>query len=84
MGSPDFFLYAKHLSVSLEIPLKDFRGQGSPYSLVPRPFLHGWGERGEGRKGLVNNSTLTRIHGCIPAVSVDEGKHECQVGVSRE
>ena len=21
--------------------------------------------------------------GCIPAVSVDEGKHECQVGVSR-
>ena len=25
MGSPDFFLYAKHLSVSLEIPLKDFR-----------------------------------------------------------
>ena len=29
MGSPDFFLYAKHLSVSLEIPLKDFRGQGS-------------------------------------------------------
>jgi len=35
------------------------------------------------RKGLVNNSTLTRIHGCIPAVSVDEGKRECQVGVSR-
>ena len=53
-------------------------------SLVPRPFLCGRGEREEGRKGLVNNSTLTRIHGCIPAVSVDEGKHECQVGVSRE
>ena len=51
---------------------------------VPRPFLCGRGERGEGRKGLVNNSTPTRIHGCIPAVSVDEGKHECQVGVSRE
>jgi len=31
----------------------------------------------------VNNSTPTQIHGCIPAVSVDEGKHECQVGVSR-
>ena len=29
MGSPDFFLYAKHLSVFLEIPLKDFRVQGS-------------------------------------------------------
>ena len=27
MGSPDYFLYAKHMSVSLEIPLKDFRGQ---------------------------------------------------------
>ena len=38
----------------------------------------GWG--GGGR----NNSTLTRIHGCIPAVSVDEGKCECQIGVSRE
>ena len=32
-------------------------------SLVPRPFLCGRGERGEGRKGLVNNSTSTRIHG---------------------
>ena len=53
-------------------------------SLVPRPFLFGRGERWEKRKGLVNNSTLTRIHGCIPAVSVDEGKRECQVGVSRE
>jgi len=32
--------------------------------LVPRPFLCGRGERGEGRKGLVNNSTLTtRIYG---------------------
>ena len=50
-------------------------------SLVPRPFLYGRGERG---KGLVNNSTPTRIHGCIPAVSVDEGKRECKVGVSRE
>ena len=53
-------------------------------SLVPRPFLCGRGERGEGRKSLVNNSTPTRIHGCIPAVSVDEGKCVCQVGVSRE
>ena len=56
----------------------------SEISLVPRPFLYGRGERGERRKGLVNNSTPTRIHGCIPAVSVDEGKRECQVGVSRE
>ena len=31
MGSPDYFLYAKHMSVSLEIPLKDFRGQGPPW-----------------------------------------------------
>ena len=50
-------------------------------SLVPRPFLCGQGERGEGRE---NNSTPTRIHSCIPAVSVDEGKRECQVGVSCE
>ena len=56
----------------------------SSVSLVPRPFLYGRGEKGEGRKGLVNNSTPTQIHGCIPAVSVDEGKRECQVGVSRE
>ena len=40
-------------------------------SLVPRPFLYGWGANGEGRKGLVNNSTPTWIHGCIPAISVD-------------
>ena len=53
-------------------------------SLVPRPFLYGRGERRERRKGLVNNSTPTRIHGYIPAVSVDEGKRGCQVGVSRE
>ena len=32
-------------------------------SLVPRPFLYGRGEKGEGRKGLVNNSTPTWIHG---------------------
>ena len=55
----------------------------STCSLVPRPFLCGRGEK-EGRKGLVNNSTLTRIHGCIPAISVDEGKHECQGGMSCE
>ena len=53
-------------------------------SLVPRPFLYGWGEKSKGRKGLVNNSTPTWIHSCIPAVRVDEGKRECQVGVSRE
>ena len=52
-------------------------------SLVPRPFLCGRGEREEERKGLVNNTTQTRICGCIPAVSVDEGKCECQ-GISRE
>ena len=44
----------------------------------------GRGESGKGRKCLVNNSTLTQIHGCIPAVSVDEGKRKYQVGVSRE
>ena len=32
-------------------------------SLVPRPYLYGRDEKGEGRKGLVNNSTPTRIHG---------------------
>ena len=68
-----------------EQQLADCGGTTNLYrSLVPRPFLCGRGERKEGRKGLVNNSTLTRIHGCIPAVSVDEGKRECQVGVSRE
>ena len=46
-------------------------------------ILSGQGEKGE-RKGLVNNLTPTRIHSCIPAVSVDEGKHESQVGVSCE
>ena len=40
-------------------------------------------ERG-GKEGSVNNSTLTRVNGCIPAFSVDEGKRECQVGVSRK
>ena len=36
------------------------------YSLVPRPFLYVFvwvGERREGRKSLVNNSTPMRIHG---------------------
>ena len=37
-------------------------------SLVPRPFVYGRGEKGEGRKGLVNNSTPTQIHGCIPVM----------------
>ena len=32
----------------------------------------GRGESREGRKGLVNNSTLMQIDGCIPAVSADE------------
>ena len=57
---------------------------GIPTSLVPRPYLYGRGEREEGRKSLVNNSTPTRIHGCIPAVSVNEGKRKTQVGVSRK
>ena len=47
------------------------RGKKKNASLVPRPFLRGRGESGEGRK---NNSTPMRIHGFIPAVSVDEGK----------
>ena len=54
-------------------------------SLVRSQILSsGWVEKGE-RKGLVNNLTLTgQIHGCIPAISVDDGKCERQVGVSRE
>ena len=40
-------------------------------SLVPRPFLYGRGERGEGRKGLVNNSTPTRIYGISIIVSCE-------------
>ena len=34
-------------------------------SLAPRLFLYGRGEKGEGRKGLVNNSTPMRIHGIL-------------------
>ena len=60
-------------------------GSGGCVVLVwfPDPSCVG-GVREGRRKGLVNNSTPTRIHGCIPAVSVDEGKRECKVGVSRE
>ena len=54
------------------------------YKLVWFPDPSCMGGTREGRKGLVNNSTPTRITGCIPAVSVDEGKSQCQVGVSRE
>ena len=32
-------------------------------AVVPRLFLYGRGEKGEGMKGLVNNSTPTWIHG---------------------
>ena len=39
--------------------------------------------RGE-KEERKNNSTQTLIHGCIPAVSVGEEKHECQVGVNRD
>ena len=39
-------------------------------------FRGGRGGRAGGRrKGLVNNLALARIHGSIPAVSVDEGKN---------
>ena len=38
MGSPDFFLYAKHLSVSLEIPLKDLGVRGA-HSVPSRAHL---------------------------------------------
>ena len=48
----------------------------------PSLVLSGQGENEKRKKGLVNNSTLTQIQGCIPAVSIDEGKR--QVGVSRE
>ena len=50
----------------------------------PDPSCMGGVKKGEGRKGLVNNWTPKRTHGCIPAVNVDEGKRECQVGVSCE
>ena len=50
------------------------------YSLVPRLFcvsFPGRAGRAGGREteGLVNNLALGRIHGSIPAVSVDEGKN---------
>lgn len=35
----------------------------SMYSLTPRPFLYRWGEKGRGRKVLVNNLTPTWIYG---------------------
>ena len=43
-------------------------------------FRGGRGGRAEGlgdgwNSGLVNNLALARIHGSIPAVSVDEGKN---------
>ena len=54
------FLFGPILLTSCLLTKKDTRLEAS---LVPRPFLCGRGERGEGRKGLVNNSTPTRIHG---------------------
>ena len=70
----------------LPTPMRTMKGLVLPLlsSLVPRPFLVGGVRKGKGRKGPVNNLTLTQIYGCIPAVSVDEGKRECQVGMSRE
>jgi len=48
-------------------------------SLVLRPFTYRLREMGQLKevsgKGLVNNSTLARIHGRIPAISVDERKN---------
>ena len=40
----------------------------------PDPTVERWSEC-EGEKCLVNNSTLAQIHGCIPAISVDERKN---------
>jgi len=39
------------------------------------PSLSGGGGMNTSREGLVNNSILAWIHGCIPAISVDEGKN---------
>ena len=50
----------------------------------PDPSYVGGAREGRGRKGLVNNLIPMQIHDCFPAVSIDEGKCECQVGVSRE
>ena len=41
----------------------------------PSAFRFRGGRAGGRRKGLVNNLALARIHGCIPAVSVDEVKN---------
>lgn len=38
-------------------------------SLVPKPFLCGQGKRGERRKGLVKNSTLTRSLPSLPSLT---------------
>ena len=78
----DFFLLRTRVLVNgRNTEIRSIEG-GKYVVWFPDPSCMG-GAR-EGRKGLVNNSTPTWIHGCIPAVSVDEGKHECQVGVSRE
>jgi len=39
------------------------------------PSLSGGGGMNTSREGLVNNSILAWIHGCILAISVDEGKN---------
>ena len=58
------------------------KGSSAPWSEFGSQTLpSGRGENGE-RKG--GNSTLTRIHGCIVTVSVDEGKRECRVSASHE
>lgn len=48
------------------------------YNLAPRPFNYQWRGCGKqentGGKSLMN-STIAQIQGCIPVVSVDEGKN---------
>ena len=51
-------------------------GRADELVWFPDPSCMGRARGRRGRKGLVNNSTLfpMRIHGSIPAVSVDEEK----------
>ena len=60
----------------IKMPLQDF----------PLKMQGGLCARGAYLRHTAVYSLVPRpfLYGCIPAVSVDEGKRECQVGVSRE
>ena len=46
--------------------------------------LPAWAGREREGEGEYTLPHATWIHSCILTISVDEGKYECQVGVSRE